>query len=112
MKPAPFCSGDEKQATFHYHQVWIHNKRKPAPARMNNALFIQETKKFMQTLAKFYLPGPDGYGCVPVTTYSSSCPKEQFMLYVILCYINNYILYCTANNALKQQIEENRAGHT
>jgi len=26
---------------------------------------------------EFYLPGPGGYGCVPVITYSSSSPKDQ-----------------------------------
>lgn len=59
----------------HYFQVWIHSK-KSAPARMEDALFLQDTKNCRQTLTD-YLPGPGGYGCVPVIKYSSSCPKEQ-----------------------------------
>lgn len=64
---------------------------------MKDIFFIQE-QKIIQTLAKFYLPGPDGYGWVPVTIYSTSCPKEQ----------ENVILIITFYNALKQQIEEKR----
>lgn len=58
--------------TSHYYwQLWIHCNRKPA--RMGEAWKATKLSK----LKEFYLPGPDGYGCVPVIIYSSSCPKKQ-----------------------------------
>lgn len=40
----------------------------------------------MQTLAKFHLPGPDGNGCVPVTIYSTSWPKEQENVILVITF--------------------------
>lgn len=64
-------------------------------------------KKKLSKLKEFYLPGPDGYGCVPVIIYSSSCPKKQQNFILITVFSTT-----SQNNAFKQEIEENRAKET
>lgn len=81
----------------HYYETRIHSKRKTAPARMEDTVLLREAKKPRHTLKEFYLPGPGGYGCVPVIKYSSSCPEEQ----------QNVVLIITFHTAL-QMMYSNR----